>query len=333
MRMKKAVVLLMALGVLVSCQKNPLKINISKIEIDFQFKSLDDELFAAKGDLSEKLPEIEDSFGEFYKIFTQQMIRIGSTDNPETLEKLQSFLNDSVIIKVKRQTDELIDEDQIQKDFEQAFKHYHYYFPEKKIPDVYTCISGFNQSIVVSEDLIGISLDKYLGDSEYYPQLGIAKYKVKNMHPEKIVPDAMYAWALTDYPIKSEADKLIEHMIYKGKLMYFLDAMMPDVNDSIKIGYSAKQVEFCKNSEQGMWTYLAEHKMLFSTKRMDIKRYVDDGPYTSNFTTDSPGRVGVWLGWQIVKAYMEKNPEVTLKELLENEDYLKILNQSGYSPD
>lgn len=330
--MKKAVFLIFLIGSIVSCQRNPFKINTSKIEIDFHFKSLDDELFQAKDDLARKLPEIEIDFDEFYDIFIHQMIRVGDTENPESFEKLQSFISDSLIINVKKQVDGFIDKTQLQKDFEKAFKHYNYYFPEKKIPNIYTCVSGFNQSIVVSENLIGISLDKYLGDSEYYPQLGIARYKVKNMHPGKIVPDAMFAWALTDYPIKSEADKLIEHMIYKGKLMYFLDAMMPDLDDTIKMGYSAKQLEFCKHSEQGMWTYLAEHNMLFSTKRMDIKRYVDDSPYTSSFTTESPGRTGVWLGWQIVKAYMKKNPEVSLKELLDQEDYLGILNQSGYQP-
>ncbi len=331
--MKKAVFLLFLIGSVVSCQRNPLKINTSNVEVDFQFKCLDDELFAAKEDLSQKLPDIQSGYDEFFRIFTQQMIRVGDVDNPGPFEKLQSFIEDSVIINVKKQADVLIDKTQLKQDFEKAFKHYKHYFPEKKIPNIYTCVSGFNQSIVVSENLIGISLDKYLGDNEYYPQLGIAKYKVKNMHPGKIVPDALFAWALTDYPIKPEADKLIEHMVYKGKLMYFLDAMMPDLADTIKIGYSAEQLEFCKDSEQGMWTYLAEHKMLFSTKRMDIKRYVDDGPYTSGFTSDSPGRVGVWLGWQIVKAYMKKNPKITLKELLENEDYLGILNASGYHPD
>ncbi len=330
--MKKAVFLLFLIGSVVSCQRNPLKINTSNVEVDFQFKCLDDELFAAKEDLSQKLPDIQSGYDEFFRIFTQQMIRVGDVDNPGPFEKLQSFIEDSVIINVKKQADVLIDKTQLKQDFEKAFKHYKHYFPEKKIPNIYTCVSGFNQSIVVSENLIGISLDKYLGDNEYYPQLGIAKYKVKNMHPGKIVPDALFAWALTDYPIKPEADKLIEHMVYKGKLMYFLDAMMPDLADTIKIGYSAEQLEFCKDSEQGMWTYLAEHKMLFSTKRMDIKRYVDDGPYTSGFTSDSPGRVGVWLGWQIVKAYMKKNPKITLKELLENEDYLGILNASGYQP-
>jgi uncharacterized protein YjaZ len=81
-----------------------------------------------------------------------------------------------------------------------------------------------------------------------------------------------------------------------------------------------------------MWTYLAEHKMLFTTDRMSIKRFIDDGPYTATFSEESPARTGVWLGWQIVRSYMKKNKEMKLSDLMSNTDYQSILNQSGYQP-
>jgi hypothetical protein len=81
-----------------------------------------------------------------------------------------------------------------------------------------------------------------------------------------------------------------------------------------------------------MWTFLAEHKLLFTTDRMSIKRFIDDGPYTSAFTDQSPGRTGAWIGWQIVRSYMKQNKEVTLAELMAKDDFQEILNQSGYQP-
>ncbi|WP_423130066.1 hypothetical protein [Gaoshiqia sp. Z1-71] len=318
---------------LFSCQRNPLKVDLSGVQIDLRFYSLDDDLFSASEEPEKKLREIETNFKDFMPVFTYEMIRIGGPDDPDYDSQLQLFLTDTMIIGLKEKADQLIRKDQLKDALTRAFRYYHYYFPEKVIPDIYTCISGFNQSVVMTDSLIGISLDKYLGAGfSYYPRLGIPAYISRNMHPQKIVPEVMYAWGSTEFPFEGGAPFVVDRMIYEGKILYFLDAMLPDVHDTLKIGYTKKQLAFCKAREEMMWTYLAEHKLLFSTERMDIKRYVDEAPYTSGFTTDSPGRAGAWLGWQIVRSYMKKNPEVSLPELMADTNYQGILNQSAYQP-
>lgn len=331
---RSRIIIVLLVFIAVSCQRNPLKVKVSDVDITLDFKSYDDDLFASVNQLEEAVPVLKMKYGNFFDLFNKHIIGIGGPEDPDFFSQLNAFLSDTMIINLKEQADELIDKRELEADFTNAFKHYRYHFPNKVIPNVYTCISGLNQSVVLADSLIAVSLDKYLGvDCNYYPQLGLPQYKIRNMHPGKIVPDAMYFWALTEYPIKTSASKVIEHMIHQGALFYFVDAMMPDVPDSLKIGFTNKQLEFCKAAEAGMWTYLAENNLLFSTKRMDIKRYVDYGPYTSGFTAESPGRTGAWLGWQIVRAYMKKNPDVSLKQLMETTDYLSILNQSGYQPD
>ena len=316
-----------------SCQRNPLKVNVSDVDISLNFKSYDDDLFASVNELEQEIPVLQKEYGNFFELFNLHMIGIGNPEDENYYPQLHDFLTDTMVVGLKEKADQIIDKKKLKADFTKTFKYYHYYFPEKAIPSIYTCISGFNQSVVLADSLIGISLDKYLGaDRKDYLRLGIPAYKVRNMHPLKIVPDALYFWALTEYPMNVKASKLIEHMIYQGTLLYYVDAMMPQVHDTLKIGFTNKQLEFCQAGEQGMWAYLAEHNLLFSSKRMDIKRYVDDGPYTSSFTVESPGRTGAWLGWQIVRAYMKKNQEVTLRQLMETSDYLSILNQSGYQP-
>ncbi len=317
-----------------SCQRNPLKVDVSDVELDLTFKNYEDELFAPAGNLEEKVADLQQTYGTFFNLFNQHMISIGGPEEDDFYPQLQAFLSDTMIVNLKLEADQRIDKVRLKDDFTLAFIHYRYYFPNKVVPAIYTCISGLNESVVLADSLIGISLDKYLGaDFDYYPRLGLPAYKIRNMHPQKIVPDALYFWAMTEYPISVQASKVIESMIYEGSLLYFVDAMLPEVHDSLKIGYTRKQLQFCQTGEATMWAYLAEHNLLFSTKRMDIKRYVDDGPYTSSFTAESPGRVGAWLGWQIVRSYMKKNPEVTLKQLMENKDYLQILNESGYQPE
>jgi hypothetical protein len=261
------------------------------------------------------------------------MIGIGGTEQAQFVEMLNSFVSDTLIQHLKTTVPEKIDTVELRNDLEIAFKHYKYYFPAKDPPIIVTCISGFNQSVITSEKLIGISLEKYMGgESLFYERLALPGYKRKNMHPEKIVSDVMYAWAVTEWPKTENTNSLLSQMIQEGKMMYFIDAMLPDLHDSIKIGFTEKQLEFCKKDEAAMWTYLAEHKLLFSTDRMNIKHFIDDGPYTASFSEQSPARTGTWIGWQIVRSYMAKHPEKKLNDLMSNNDSQGILNQSGYQP-
>jgi gliding motility-associated lipoprotein GldB len=332
--MKRLFFLLCLTVVLFSCSRNPLKINTSTIRVDLKIKHLDIDLMKLQQDqVPTAIPVLKNSYGDFFDIFTYRMIDIGGSGQENFSELLYSFVSDSLNQKLKTNVAETIDTIQLRKDLENAFKHYKYYFPEKEVPVVYTCISGFHQSVVTAEKLIGISLEKYLGaNSRYYKQLGLPVYKRRNMHPEKIVPDMMYAWAVTEWPKNDNANSLLSQMIQEGKMLYFLDAMLPDLSDTLKIGFTKKQLDFCHKNEAPMWTYLAEHKLLFSTNRMDVKHFIDDGPYTSSFTDESPGRTGAWLGWQIVRSYMKEHPETKLSNLMNNTDFQSILNQSGYQP-
>jgi hypothetical protein len=320
--------------ILFSCTHNPLKINTSTINIDIKIKHLDVDLMKLQHDqVLTAIPLLKSSYGDFFDIFTYRMIDIGGFGQGDFPELLYSFVSDSLNQKLKINVAETIDTVKFRKDLEDAFKHYKHYFPGKEIPKIYTCISGFHQSVVTADKLIGISLDKYLGaDSRYYKQLGLPAYKRKNMHPEKIVSDMMYAWAVTEWPKADNANSLLSQMIQEGKMLYFLDAMLPDLPDTLKIGFTKKQLDFCHKNEAPMWTYLAEHQLLFSTNRMDVKHFIDDGPYTSSFSDESPGRTGTWLGWQIVRSYMKEHTNVKLPDLMNNTDFQSILNQSGYQP-
>ncbi|MFC2121301.1 gliding motility protein GldB, partial [Bacteroidota bacterium] len=221
----------------------------------------------------------------------------------------------------------------------QSFSFYKYYFPYRQLPDIYTFISGFNQSVVTDEKILGIGLDKYFGDTcDFYTRLAWPNYIKKNMQPEKIVSDCMKAWAFMEFDsgrpnINQEIIKnnAINHMLFHGKIMYFLDAVLPYEEDSLKIGFSNNQLEWCQNNEAQMWDYLIENKLLFSTELLTIRKLVEDAPFTSYFTDQSPGRAGVWIGWQIIKSYMKKN-NCSLEELMLENDYQKIMTISGYNP-
>ncbi len=328
---------LLVIAALFSCKPNPLKVNISDIKSEIEVVRFDKELFAINdSDTLNSLTTLSNKYPEFFDLFTWKVIQIGGIGDSLFFDGMKLFLTDTMILDVKKLVDtEFSDFDKTEKQLKKAFKYFQYHFPDKELPTVYAYFSGFNQSVVTAENIVGISLDKYLGrDCEYYRKLNSTpRYKVLNMHKDKITSDVAYAWGVTEFEHTNKATTLLDNMVHHGKLMYFVDAMLPEMHDSLKIGYTKQQLDWCKKNEAQMWSQLIENKMLYSNKRMDIIRYINASPTTSGFPLDSPGRTGVWIGWQIVRKYMKNFPETTLSELMQNSDYQQILNDSKYFPE
>jgi len=327
-------ILMLAL-LMLSCNRNPLKINVSDITDQVKIVRFDQELKSlGKNPYLDQLKNFREKHAAFTDLFTGHIIRIGNIDEEEFTSAIHAFLNDTMIASLYGVVEErFTDFSKIEKELTQAFKHYRYYFPTKPLPAIYTCISGFNESAFVTEGIIGVSLDKYLGpQTAYYQMLGFPRYKQRKMIPCMIPSDVMYVWAMGEFEMGENATTLLDHMVHEGKMLYFMQAMIPSAHDSLLIGYTSKQVEWCKKNETQMWTYLIEKEMLYSTKQMDIVRYVNDGPQTSGFPAESPGRTGAWLGWQIIRKYMKRNPGITLAGLMANNNYQEILNASAYLP-
>lgn len=321
----------------IGCKPNRLKVNISNVEKDVDVVRFEKELFSLnENDTLHSLLELSNKYPDFFDLFTYKVIQIGGVGDEYFMDAMNLFLTDTMISNVKNMVnDEFSDFDKIGKQLNSAFKYFQYHFPDKQIPTIYTFISGFNQSVVTAENIIGIGLDKYLGrDCIYYKMLNSTpRYKILNMHKDKIVSDVAYAWGITEFEHTNTATTLLDNMIHFGKMMYFVDALLPEMHDSLKIGYTGVQLDWCERNEAQMWSQLIEYKMLYSNKRMDIIRYTNNSPTTSGFPLESPGRTGVWIGWQIVREYMNKFPETTLSELMKNNDYQGILNDSKYFPE
>jgi gliding motility-associated lipoprotein GldB len=334
--MFRVIRLLPMLILFVSCHRTPLKVDVSGIGLTLTIQRLDHDIFTVTPENGQTtIPQLEQKYGPFFKAYNEKVLALGNSSDPLYSNYLNSFLKDSVRISSRHKIDSVFQDIlPIQKKIEEGFRHYKYYFPNKKIPQIITIISGFNQSVVMTDDAIGISLDNYLGAGcNYYAMLALPAFKRENMQPAKIPTDVLYAWGVSEYLFDESTNNLISNMVYQGKMLYFLDAMFPDEPDYLKIGYQPEKLEWCKKSEGGMWTYLVEHKLIFNTERMNIVRFINPAPFTSCFTNESPGRTGTWIGWQIVRSYMKNNPKISLPELMTDNDYQKILNESGYSPE
>jgi hypothetical protein len=313
-----------------------MKVRLSGTEKEVEIVRFDNELFTTGWDDSSAVVALANKYAAFFDLYTYRVIHIGGLGDTLFFEGLQQFMTDTMMLDIRKKTDSVFAGiDDTEKKLKDAFKYFQYHFPEKELPTLYFYISGFNQSVVTAENIIGISLDKYLGqDCKWYQHLSSTpQYKIVNMHKLKIASDVAYAWGATEFENTGKTTTLLDNIIYQGKLMYFVDALLPETHDTLKIGYTGIQLEWCKKNEAQMWSQLIEHKMLYSNNRMDIIRYTNPSPTTSGFPLESPGRTGVWIGWQIVREYMEKFPETPLDDLMKNDNYQQILNDSKYFPE
>lgn len=320
---------------IISCGNNPLDIDVSEIEVVLDVKRFDADLFNyPEGITHQNVAELNEKYGLFFQDFTQSVISIGSPKNPNLFYQLNDFSKDSYINEIKKDADKLYANfSPYTTELEDAFKRYKYYFPNKKTPKIITFISGFNYAITTDESYLGIGLDMFLGkDYEAYKQLGLPQYKTAFMSKDGLVAGAMLGWISTEFELKEKNANLLTEMIHQGKTLYLLDALMPKAAYTIKISYSQEQLDWCNNNEQPVWFYFIDNNLLYSKKTTEIIKFMGESPFIQGFPEGSPGRVGHWVGWQIVSAYMKKNPTITLKELMLNNNAQEILNNSKYKP-
>ncbi len=286
--------------------------------------------------LSDSISYLKKKYPEFLPLFNNKIIEIGSMDLPLYNERLLAFVTDFTIYRVSKQVNEVFADFSVyKKELSEAFGRFHDYFPAKPLPSIITCITGFNQSMITADSLLIIGLDKYLGsDDEFYQLMypPIPGYMRYVMHPQKILPDALFAWLTTEFEYNNTKDNLLSNIIYQGRAIYGVQQLIPGIHDTLLWGFKPQQLDFCIVNEKQMWLFVVEQKKLFESDKLIIIQYVDEAPFTKDFSQESPGRAGVWLGYQIVASYMRNNKEVTLSDLMNETNYLKILNLSKYNP-
>jgi hypothetical protein len=275
-------------------------------------------------------------YGIFFDYYTEGIIDIGNYKDSSFCEYLELFKNDSVVIQAYNDVNKQYpDLNQLTDKLTTAFKYYHYYFPDKYIPKVYTYISGYNQSFILTDSVLAIGLDKYLGaDYDFYDKLRIYKYLSRNMYPEKIVSDYIGIMISNEWELNTRKNNdLISKMLFEGKILYATKMIMPDEDDSRIFGFTKDQILWCKDNEKTMWITLIENKLLFTTNNFTIRKLTELAPYTVEFTAESPGKACNWIGYNIIAKYMKANPQISLRELMDNDDYHNIYEQAKYKPD
>ncbi|OIP83459.1 MAG: hypothetical protein AUK44_05170 [Porphyromonadaceae bacterium CG2_30_38_12] len=269
----------------------------------------------------------------FMPVYVREVMGENPDDTAKVIQQIAAFLKNKSFIPVNQKVREVFQNtDSIVGQVTDAYSYIHHYLPALPTPPLCFFVSGFNQSILIDEKFIGIGVDFYLGsDYPAYADMTYA-YMLYNMRPASIAPDVISALLFAHYHFDGMQDRLLDNMLHRAKIMYAVAALMPQLLPNEVMGYTKFQWEWCRKNEVQIWNTLVGNKDLFSTDQMLVTKYLNDAPFTSPISQESPGRLGTWVGWQIVQNYMNAHKEVSLQHLLDENNYQKILDQSGYNP-
>lgn len=309
------------------------KPDVSDIQVDTKIERFDHDLTAMISK-PEAIAKLQGKYGLFYETFTFKILQIRPGSDEEVSEALRSFVSDSSVSSVSKSIDSVYkDMSEFEEGFSEFAKHYKYYFPQDTFPRIVACNTFFNYAIAIDSGFIGLGLDMFLGEkSHYYEMIGMPLFMRKRMAPKYLVPSTVIGWFNTEYPREMEGKEFLNQMIHQGKSMYYASKMLPETPDSVLLAFSPSELKWCEDNEERIWGLFIEKKMLFSTDPSHYIKFLGEAPKSSGFPDDAPDRIGVWIGWQIVNKYMNKNPESSLQQLIAEKDALKILEQSGYKP-
>lgn len=243
-------------------------------------------------------------------------------------------LSDTIQIELNTEVAKVFpSEEKFEEELSSLFQHILYYYPSFEVPKVFTTTSDvdYRTKVIAAKDMLILELDTYLGNDHYFYE-GIAKYITKNMNPSMISSDVASVYAKQYIPVPRDRHFLAQ-MLYFGKELYLKDLWLPDASDAKKIGYTEEELEWAKANEAYIWSYFIEKELLYSVDSKLPNRFINPAPFSKfqlELDNESPGMIGRFIGWQMVRAYMEKN-ETPLEEMLQMaaEDLFK---NSKYKP-
>lgn len=273
------------------------------------------------------LQKMSTDYPQETKFLIEDVLAIGFVSDDNINLRLREYYSDTLLKHLYR--DALVkfrDMSRIERGFTRAFKRLKRELPHMMVPRVYAQFSALNQSVVVGDSILGFSIDKYMGaDYPLYNHFYYA-YQCRSMSPERIVPDCMAFYLLSEYPFPWEWHRtLLDQILHRGKIHWVVAHILGSETLEEEMGYTAEEGNWCRDRREHIWNYLVQSGQLHSTDPALVRTYLQPAECTYPLGTDSPGEVGVWLGLQIIDEYMTKNKNMSVADLLRETDYRSIL--------
>lgn len=328
----KTIILLGLFLPLAACQKQEpaykSKLNIKPKPYDLQFSRYEDVLFNLDTAIfQQELMKIQDD----YRVFLS-----GDLNNHDAVQYLKDFATDpfSILLyqKVKAVFPNLM---QVESIVENVLAHFRYYYPDIELPKkAFTCITGVHPDeppVQIIDNHLVISLDWYLNEVETYDLIGMPRYislrrNVATLGKE--VAEQLYMNYLYDW---RKQGQVVSEMVFYGRRDFFVEAMCPELPDSILLGYSSDQWQWAVENEGQMWADIVGNRRLYDSDLDAYMLFFGDGPFTQAYSNDAPSRLGEFFGLNIIRSFVS-NQEISLPKLMERKDLQNIFQDSDYKP-
>jgi len=337
--MRTLVLLLFIICLTISCkdapstklpEKEPVAIDeekFEKVKVNVKIERLERALFGVKS------PQDVSDFLAAHPSFTKHFLEIPNAAKEKAFvnQLYEMYTNPKLIEFYKDNETFYGDFSDIESQLNGMFSYMKYYYPDYYVPEINTLVTGFrfDRDFAFSDSLIVIGIDYFLGkEARYRPQF--YDYMLNRYDKPYMVPIVGLAVSskFNEFDLKDET--LIAEMIHYGKAHYFLERVMPELPDSLNIQYTGEELKEVAKNADIIWGHFIEKKVLFETNNKTKQRYVGESPKVTVIGDKCPGRIGRWLGWQIVRKYMADNPTITLQELMKDQNAQEIFKKSKF---
>jgi len=313
--------------------------DVSHIAMNVSLSRFDSALFTIDtNNIQPGLAKLHEAYPVFLPLYITDILNLGaySDSNAAVLQQLHLFLTTPDFRQLEKAVSAKYGSNStLQSELEQSFRYVKYYIPSFHPPKVVTFISGIaNYGAITVDSILGIGLDMYMGeDFPPYAQIpDYPDYMVHRFAPQYITTNCMQVIQQQLYPPARKNGNLLEQMMEAGKQQYFLDKVLPETPDTIKLGYTKSQLDWCRENERMIWQFFVQNNLVYSSDWQQINHFIGDGPSTQGMPEGAPGKIANFVGWQIIKKYMSEHKEVTLQQLMESKEVTEIFKASKYRP-
>ncbi|MFT3884131.1 MAG: hypothetical protein QM724_01500 [Flavobacteriales bacterium] len=258
--------------------------------------------------------------GAFFRTYVEDILHAAPIDDPRLPIALLRFTRDPDWSSAQRDVDSVLgDLTGQQQELDEAFSRLHTLFPDSLVPRIVAFNSGYNFGIYPTDSVLGIGLEWFIGPDKPVVRLlspeNFPQYVKDRMVPAMLVPSAVKGWLLTHYTRDISGTDVLTNLVETGKVMALLEVLLPGTDPATLFAFSQAQLRWCQENEFTIWRELVSHDVLYSKKEAEIARLMNDGPFTNGFPRESPGHIGEWIGYRMVRSYLDANPATTFAQL------------------